>query len=234
MRRLLLAWFLATTCVAQSIDLDGSTQYCETDTAVRTSYPLVVCGWVYRDTDVDGTVFWLGDKDASNEWIQMRVDAGTDLLECHAQGGGGAGEQAVSSSTLSTATWYHCCCVFASDTSRTAYLNGVAGTEDTTAEGTTASTWDRTALGRTADSSPGNNFDGKLAWFAVWSGDTLATEPATFSEVAVGVIPLGASEPPTISWPLWLGTCEDEQSALTLAETGSPTQSALGPNVFGP
>ena len=81
-------------------------------------------------------------------------------------GVGGAGSNSLSA--FSTNTWHHVGGILNSTTSRTVYLDGVAGTTNTVSSDPTGLT---TIVigGIMVNSSPGSRFDGFLSEFGVWN-----------------------------------------------------------------
>ena len=81
--------------------------------------------------------------------------------------------------------WTHLMGVFASLSSRNLFEDGVAQTENTSTR--SAFTMDRLAIGSSADGTPNQEYDGRIAECAVWSAALTAVEGAM---LFAGVCPL--------------------------------------------
>lgn len=81
--------------------------------------------------------------------------------------------------SITAGVWFHACGVWASSTSRIVYLNGTAGTEDTTSKSISV---DALYIGRRQASSPDRYVNGKLAEAAIWSAALTAPEVASLAK----------------------------------------------------
>jgi hypothetical protein len=95
-------------------------------------------------------------------------------------GSAGQGE-AFSSQNYSANTWSHVCCVFLSSTSRTVYLNGTAGTTNTTNCGS-QNTADSILIGARANPAIGNYMNGLLSEIGIWNTDLTTAEINSLSK----------------------------------------------------
>ncbi len=163
---------------------DASSEYLENDSGIISDVPLTIAAWIYSDDIAsadDQTIIFVGDKDATNaHWI-LRYDATEvgDFITARHRTSAGTTEAIAGAVTVNT--WHHTAAVFASDTSRTAFFDGSAGSEDTASQ-TGSITPDRISIGRAGDSSPDNYFSGRLAEAAVWDVALTATEIASLSK----------------------------------------------------
>ena len=114
------------------------------------------------------TLMWLGDKDVADHFwrLQMQGDVAGDLIEFQANAGAGRVD-AVSGSGVTVNTWHHVAGVTSASTSRFAYIDGVAGAENTNNRAPAGT--DRVALGRSMTSSPSRPHSGRIADAAIWS-----------------------------------------------------------------
>jgi len=87
----------------------------------------------------------------------------------------GVGGTASNVGTFSVNTWHHGAVIFASTTSRTSYLDGVAGTTNTVSSDPTGLT-DILIGAIMVSSAPANHFDGNLSEVAVWNVALTAAE----------------------------------------------------------
>ena len=152
----------------------ASSHYLENSaSAPVTAVPLSMACWFKTTTVAAGThaLVWVGDKDVSDQWFRLRRgtancdacarDSGTERIS---NGPGG----------LTTNTWYHGAGVWNTTTSRLAYINGVAGIENTTA--CTPAGADRVSIGRIGRSVPADYLDGTIAEVGIWNVALTATE----------------------------------------------------------
>lgn len=80
----------------------------------------------------------------------------------------GVGGTAANAGTFNINTWHHATAVFASTTSRTSYIDGIAGTTNTVSSDPTGLT--TILIGAVmVSSAPALYFDGNLSEFAVWN-----------------------------------------------------------------
>lgn len=176
----------------------ASSQSMERLTGIVLGEPLTVSAWVKETTQVVGVIFWLGDKDVTNERYQLYLGAGSgNKLSCFAQDAGASGES-VTTAASTAGVWAHCAGVWASETSRTAYLNGVAATTNTTA--VSVSGIDAVALGYNKGSAAAY-LNAAVAEVGVWNVALTADEIAALSK---GVSPLLIRPTSLIAyWPLY-------------------------------
>lgn len=163
---------------------DAASQYLENTTAPVTAYPLSMAAWGRSDNAA-----------ATQYAVDIGDSAGTDHVGINWRGAdagdpisafvNGSGSDAVTSTGYSVNVWAHGCGVFASATSRAAYINGGSKGTNTTSE--TITSLDRIGIGRTEHSSPGSYFSGDLAEVAVWN---IALSDADVLMLSLGVSPL--------------------------------------------
>lgn len=178
---------------------DASSQYLETDSPGLSGPPFTMACWAqHDDTAATHTIMWYGDKDVGNDRHYLSFDTAGRVNAVSVD------NAVVGSSVHGTGTsdgvWVHAAGVWASATSRTAYADGTAATEDTTdCSGITGE--DRIAICRNADSTPGIYHDGKVAHAAVWDVALTTTEIAQLAKR----IPPWLIRPGSLVhyWPLW-------------------------------
>ena len=117
------------------------------------------------------------------EEAQARYSASGQKLRCDTRSAVGSAS-ALSSSQYSNLTWHHAGAVFASDSSRICYLDGVAGIEDTTNR--TPANLDTTAIGALCRSSVTWYMSGRIAEIGIWKAALTADE---MSALAAGYAP---------------------------------------------
>lgn len=139
--------------------------FSETDDYASTSdipvaaAPLTMMAWVYTTSNtVISNVMMIGDASAADHWfaLNLRGDVGGDPVEAQARDGSTGAAR--TGGTYSINTWHHVAAVFSSTTSRTAYLDTIPSTPDTTA--ITPAGLDIFSIGELRDSSPSGNWIG--------------------------------------------------------------------------
>lgn len=121
--------------------------------------------------------------------------------------------------------WQHACGVFASNSSRTAYLNGVPGSANTTALVSTAASA-YAILGR-FDNGANNLFKGAVALPWVWNAALTATEVAA---LAAGVPPwMVRPEAAIHGWAFLHGGQRDRYSSFLIVPAGGVVAIEDGP-----
>lgn len=139
-----------------------------------------MAAWAFDDSTAlnDRCIMQCQDTSASTRYFRLSV--GNDFisvptaLPCQiAVSASGANANDTASRTSAervTNRWHHWAGVYAGDASRTAYLDGVVGTENTfTADPFADSTLDSISVGSEQDSSPGDEWSGGILWPAIWN-----------------------------------------------------------------
>lgn len=183
--------------------------------------PFTASLWAKETTQLLGVVFWYGIGTATNHRFQLYLGAGSgNKLGCYAQDPSLSG-QSVTPNATTAGVWAHCAGVWASSTSRTAYLDGVAGPTDTT---TVAPGHNAVALGYNKGAA-GFYFNGAIAEVGLWSAALTVEELAA---LAKGISPLLIRPAALVAyWPLsGTGAIERDywrdRDDLTAAGTGTP------------
>jgi hypothetical protein len=167
----------------------SSSQYLETLSTPITATPLTMACWfnadnvtaqhillgIYEPTGSTADNFFLSVEGAqANDPFRANVAANNSYASSSANG-------------TTAGTWNHGCGVYTSDSSRTAYLNGVAGTTDTNARTPNAGSLDRVLVGRFQGGATIVYCDALIAEAALWNVALSADEVAS---LAKGVSPL--------------------------------------------
>lgn len=214
-----------------SRDLSPSTDYYQADTAIVSGPPFTVCAWINVDSlAADGAVFWVGDKDATNDYFVLWVDT-TGTVEWSARTGGPT-RTAGTSTSLSVNTWVHVAATAAAADDRAVFLDG--GGKGTNTQSSTPSNLDRTAIGRYSDSSPSDYFDGEIAHVSVYD---VVLADALILQLSKGFSPFKTQTQDLIAhWPMSKGATDlhDVVGALTLTSNGTPTQTNEPPLLRNP
>lgn len=188
--------------------------------------PLTLSCWMRpTSTGVAHGLMTLGTSGSGNHYNAIFVQTNNTL---QARSRTTANSGSTSAGTVSAGVWAHCAGVFASVSSRVAYLNGTAATEETTTRDTTAPNFFAVGqLGTTAATL----CDCGIADAAVWNVALSANE---ITALVAGVCPLRIRPLSLLGyWPLW-GFHSSEidltANAHSLTLNGSPS-SANGPPV---
>lgn len=174
----------------------GSSDYGENTSAVLTAMPITIAAWVKPESvSLNHYILSLG-VNAGNSAFNLKID-NDDTVRAQSTLSG-ASVAAATSTTVTAGTWCHAAAVFASATSRSAYLNG--GGKGTNTTSNTPAGINRTTLGCRWDTSRSNFFDGLIAEAAIWSA---ALADDDIAALAKGVSPL-LVRPEVIEayWPL--------------------------------
>jgi hypothetical protein len=161
---------------------DASSEYSHAGswTAV-TSAPVTIAAWFKTDTVAISQ--WIGGlSDTANNNDFMLIGLVSANLTVIAGDAGGNNSSTKSGATANT--WMHAAGVFASTTSRTAYLDGVAGTAETTLR--TPASIDTFAIAAHKDNIPDTFFSGLIAEVGVWNA---ALDAAEINALAKGFSP---------------------------------------------
>lgn len=165
----------------------------DNNVAGATAVPLTIAGWALPSGANAGAIAFIGDKDTAQNYFAIYCSGGS--LVARANDGGAAGG---ATKAFTSSVWSHFAGVFTSTTSRTSYVNGVAGTTETTSSVPTGI--DRTSIGRIGSSSPALSFDGSIGEVGAWN---VALDAAEIAALAAGVSPLMVRPASLIGyWPL--------------------------------
>jgi hypothetical protein len=213
---------------------DGNGDYLSLGSAIKTAVPFTMGCWVRpANTTAGMTAIFLGDKDNINSYwaLWLRGDVAGDPVQAVARNGTTFDQSAVTSTGYSANTWHHACGVFASATSRTAYLDG-GGAVGSTVNVTPHVTVDTTAIGMMRDSTPDAPMDGQIAEVAIWGAALTAPEVLS---LAKGLSPL-LVRPQSLLWyvPL-VRNNQDLRQGLTPTAAGDAAVSSVGhPRIYYP
>lgn len=164
-------------------DFDGSSQYGYV--AATVAEPFSIAGWFQPDgTGVTDVFMALSSNVVATNWWIAGVDAASNKIFAQKRNGASIGS-AVSTTTVSAGTWHHFAAVFASNTSRTVYLDGAG--KGTNATSVTDPSHNFLTAALVLNGGPGAlPFNGKLAELAIWSA---ALTDASAAALAAGVSP---------------------------------------------
>jgi len=145
---------------------------------VHGTAPVSMACWFYavNATSDDYCMLQLTDQSTATNFFRLSFAGArgvSDFREIMAFVGGSADADAALTSATVLNEWHHACAVFPDVNSRTAYLDGVAATNNNSVTHPTGI--DAMDIGFEGDSTPGDPWDGRLAHVAVW-GIALTTE----------------------------------------------------------
>ena len=186
----------------------------------------MACWFNVADVTNTHTLMCITDTAGDNDYFSLQANgaASGDPVQAAAR----RSSSATSDKGAYTANvWYHGAAVFASSTSRTAYLNGSAGTTNTTS--IVPSSIDRNAIGVLRRATPANPTIGKIAEAAIWSVALSAGEVAS---LAAGANPMGIQPASLLAYlPLITDVLDYKGVSWTDASTSS---NAAHPTVSHP
>jgi len=181
--------------------LDGVADYFYKDSSVVTAAPVTFSAWFWASTTYPSNSTLVAQNTST-----LQAGFGTFGLNLITSGrvefrtgSSGASSAALSiNGVYPTQLWTHAAGVSASATSRFAYRNGIAGTENVTSRVPAAI--DRTAIGANRDSTPSDFFPGAIAHAAIWN---VALTSGEIRQLANGVSPWFVRREGLVAyWPL--------------------------------
>lgn len=199
---------------------DASNQYLGNSSAILTNEPLTIAGWVYCDdiTVNSQVVFSIANNGTFGGWTVQMSKFGAVPIRAFKYDDSNNPGFADSVTGMSQDTWHHACGVFASDTSRAAFIDGGdKGTDSTNIADPSA---DRTGIACIYKASIAGYWSGRLAEVAVWN---VALSDAEVALLARGTCPLFIQPENIVAyWPL-SRTDNDLFGGYNMTPSGSPT-----------
>lgn len=191
-------------------DFNGSTQLLYANTMV-TAYPLTMACWFNSDSVavqqfLMAVVNWVGGAAGDYFGLEACGVVAGDPVRASVYQTGVAYSPADTTAAYTAGTWYHACGVYASATSRAAYLNGA--NKGTVATNVTPISLGVVSIGTAYRSdTPAVFTDGRIAEAAIWGA---ALTDAEVAVLAQGVSPLLVRPADLLAyWPL-LGNTSPE------------------------
>lgn len=201
----------------------GSSQYA-TDSALPVSgVPLTFAMWFKpENVTVLQALMALGDSGGSHRH-QLELTASATLLARSV--GAANATSGAPATTLTAGQWHHCAGVWASSTSRTSYVDGVAGTTNGTSVLPSGIDSLITAA-RYASGALGAYADGLIAERSIWNVALTAAEVLILSK---GYSPFFVRPASLVSYCQFIGNLSPEidlMAARTLTLTNAPVKAA--------
>ena len=155
------------------------------DLGLSSIFPLTMSGWckpiAINDHDA---IMSIGDDTSTFGVASLNLrSTGYATAEVLKRGGSA---MASSASQYSADVWQHFCAVFASSTSRTVYMDGVAGTEVTTSADVKGDSAKRLSIGEYA-TTWNREMNGHLADVALWNVALSASEVAILADAYTAI-----------------------------------------------
>jgi len=216
----------------------SSDQYLYNASAVLNAVPITMACWFKAET-ASGTggqtLICVTDFNSNADKFRLQVTNGGNLA---AQSRTGSTQSSTHGSSVSTGTWYHGVAVFAGTSSRTAYFDGSASTENTASHTPTAGNISHTLISRNRDTgSQDYAFDGIIADAAIWN---VALAAGEISALAAGYSPLFI-RPDALKayWPMGGALSANDSDndiagAFNMTSSGSPTTADHPPVIIYP
>jgi hypothetical protein len=143
-------------------------------TALVTAPPLTLAAWVYiTGIGIDDCPVCIGGSTDAN-MFDLVVLHSTFIAQAEIGVAGTFAESNSASAISATSVWAHLAGVYASATSRLIYLNGVAGTVNTTNLTITPANLTQNLIGCTP--ANGNRMQGNVAFTGIWNAALTAPE----------------------------------------------------------
>lgn len=161
-------------------DFNGATQYLSINSAVVSTPPMTFACWANPDAGTTSNVLMsLGSSSSIFPQVLLRLRWDLNTTEFSIRDDLNATGVATGPS-FTAGSWQHFCGVLTSTSSRTMYVNGTAGSTNTTTIG--ALTVDLTGIAVAIRASPVLFYDGKLAEVGIWNAALTADEIASLSK----------------------------------------------------
>lgn len=164
-------------------EFNGTSQFLRRTGAIITVVPLSFSAWVNFSSDANGTVFSITSAVDNANFLTGFYHEPTAVFRTYHSSGGVS--WSAGALTVTTGVWVHVAGVFASNSSRTTYVNGVAAAENTFACSNISGA-SRTSIGLLDRAAPFGYFPGRIAELGIWSA---ALNAAEFKALSNGTTP---------------------------------------------
>lgn len=202
-------------------DLNGSADYFEVGSAVATAAPLSMACWFNPDNTTAALALIAVGVSGGSHRFQLAIvgSAAGDPVRASAIDAGTG--DANTSTGYSAGAWQHAAGVFASTTSRSAFLNGGGKVTDTTS--VSPSGLNITDIGVRWSGTRGLFFAGLIAEVGIW-GAALTDEEV--SALAKGVSPLKVRPQSLAFYAPLIRSVQDVRKGVAITTAVSPTVAA--------
>lgn len=215
--------------VVGSYDFDGVNDYIELSSTPITAVPCTIMCWMKPDNQATAGLVSIGNSAATSRLQLDRRDLSVNPQDIGAASvNSGGTDQTAFRGQYDTGDWEHCVAVFASTTSRTAYLNGTAGSINTSSN--TASGLNSILIGsRYSGGARGAFHNGHIAHVAVWN---VALSGAEIMSLAGGANPQSVQLANLVFYaPLANGEAKDIITNTSLTVSGAVSDPTSYPSV---
>lgn len=199
-----------------SYSINGTTQYLIGGSAPVSAVPLTMACWFNGNNTLTGALVSLSTNGGTARY-SLVASGPSGIIQAGATNSGGSGANGLSSTGFSSSVWNHAAAVYASTTSRSAFLNG--GNKGTDTTSITASA-DRTLIGARISTTVGAFFTGRIAEVGIWSVDLADSEVAS---LAAGFPPPMIRPQSLIFYAPLIREFLDFKAGLALTNTASGT-----------
>jgi hypothetical protein len=160
---------------------NGTTQYLNCTSAPATVAPLTIACWARRSNVAGNPAMFvqLSNLEGLSGGFGLIHNTATNTIRANLQVAGGVGQVAITTSGMSNNTWHHCCSVFASSTSRTAYID--AGNSGTNTASVVPNAVDNILIGVAWFGSYSTYADALIAEVGIWNVALTAAEIASLA-----------------------------------------------------
>ena len=203
-----------------SYEFDASDDYIELSSTPVTAVPATIACWFYPNSvNFTQAVVAIGDAGGVSR-LQLDKRAGSpDIGAASVNSGGTSAVQL--SGDMAASVWQHSAAVFASTTSRKAYLDGISDGTNTTSN--TVSGLDSILIGARYSTTRGAFFGGRIAHVGIWN---IALSDGEIASLAAGAHPQTIQAANLVFYaPLTDGVAEDVITSTALTVSGAFWQS---------
>jgi len=152
----------------------ASSQYLSAASAPLTVEPITMALWFRPASLIDGQCLLTLGSSAGVARYQISANAASNQVLVIKTADGGTQSNSTNTASFAVGQWMHIAGVFSSTTNRIGYINGVAGTANTTSVGT--ATPDRIVIGARLTGGFSQYTNGDIAEVGVWNQALTADE----------------------------------------------------------
>lgn len=210
-----------------AISFSGSLQSYYSASTPVTAVPLTIACWMNKPSATTGAFVAGIMRNAGALWYGFYLYATNTGKVSASAANNNVFAEAQSTTSYSANTWHHVCGVFASNTSRTIYLDGAGSATNTTS--LTPTLIDIVTIAAARKSGNVDNYlNGSLAEVAIWNA--ALTEPEAKS-LSAGMSPKLVRPQSLVLYVPLIRSPQDQKAALAFTTQGSPTV-ATHPRVY--
>jgi len=203
---------------------NAAANYLSYDSPIISALPMSFSAWIYPvNWTYSNQILSIADNATNTQFFALFGSSSTGYISAY-QRGNLAAAAAATTVSATASSWHHCLAVFATNTSRSIYLNGGNKVTDTTNTGTTTGL-DNTAISALLRNTPVyNEGDSYLAEIAAWN---VALTDAEAAILATGMSPLAVRPQSLVAyWPLIRDTDDDIVGGYSMTPYNTPTVAA--------